>query len=155
MISEDIYSQIVRLMPIPCVDIVVVDDRGRVLLMKRANEPASGQWWFPGGRIHYLETRLQAAARKLKEECNLAASEVIELGTYDVIVNSPGAENPMHGITTLFCVRITSRNNLKLDFQSSEADWRVPEEWQKLPMHPFVQEGLAAFMRYRRQDGKM
>jgi len=42
LIPKDTYAQIVRLMPIPCVDLLVKDEEGGVLLIKRANEPAKG-----------------------------------------------------------------------------------------------------------------
>ena len=84
MIPDDIYSLIVRSMPISCVDLLVEDQEGKVLLVKRAYEPAKGQWWFPGGRIHYQELRHKAAKRKLKEECGLIAEDFTEIGTYEV-----------------------------------------------------------------------
>ena len=44
---------------------------GKCLLLKRKNEPAKGQYWFPGGRIYKMETIKDAALRKAKEEVNL------------------------------------------------------------------------------------
>ena len=142
MIPEDIYSQIVHQMPIPCVDILVEDDQGRVLLIKRADEPAKEQWWFPGGRVHYLETRMQAVVRKLREECGLETSQLVEIGTYDVILEIPGEMGPRHGVTTLFHVRVGMHKDFALDFHSSEADWRFPGEWLNEGLHFFVRQGL-------------
>ena len=147
MIPEDIYSQIVCLMPIPCVDILVEDEQGRILLVKRADEPAKGQWWFPGGRIHFLETRIDAATRKLSEECGFDTISLIELGTYDVIVSISGNTGQSHGITTLFCAKYKKGMNLHLDAQSSSADWRLPDEWLKEELYPFVRQSLHVFMR--------
>ena len=145
IISEDLYSQIRRVMPISCVDLVVSDERGCVLLVKRKNEPAKGQWWFPGGRVHYKETRVAAAARKLQEECGLEAVSMEELGTYDVILDMPLNNLPSHGITTLFHIRVRERRTLKLDNQSVTADWRTLQEWQNEGLHPFVQNNLIVF----------
>ena len=144
IIPEAIYSQIVRMMPVPCVDIIVEDERGRVLLIKRADEPAKGQWWFPGGRVHYLETRAQAVVRKMREECGLDPSSLTELGTYDVILDMARDATPRHGITTLFRVIIESQNDLTLDIHSFDADWRPPEEWLSEGLHLFVRESLQA-----------
>ena len=47
-IDKNLYKQIQKVMPIPCVDLVVVNDYGQVLLAKRRNEPAVNEWWFPG-----------------------------------------------------------------------------------------------------------
>ena len=57
-------------MPILCVDLMISFE-GKYLLLKRKNEPAKGQYWFPGGRIYKMETIKEAALRKAKEEVNL------------------------------------------------------------------------------------
>jgi colanic acid biosynthesis protein WcaH len=146
IIDEPLYRQILRVMPIPSVDLIVEDENQRVLLAKRANEPARGMWWFPGGRVHFLETRLLAAERKLKEECGLLPEKIIELGTFDVIVEkSDDPDAKFHGITTLFHVKVSGRTNYTLDAQNSEADWRLPDEWLKFDLPRFVQESLLRF----------
>jgi len=145
-IDNDLYDQILRVMPIPSVDLIVVDDAGRVLLAKRTNEPGKGYWWFPGGRVHFLETRLEASRRKLKEECGLEAEQIVEIGTYDVIVERSDHTEKLHGITTLFYAMVGMQVNYILDSQNSEADWRLPHEWLRLDLHPFVQNGLKIFI---------
>ena len=47
---------------IPCVGGVVVHD-GRLLVVRRANEPGAGQWSIPGGRVEPGETHAQACVR--------------------------------------------------------------------------------------------
>jgi colanic acid biosynthesis protein WcaH len=141
-IPENIYAQIVHLMPIPCVDLLVEDLEGRILLIKRANDPAKGQWWFPGGRVHYLETRMQAAERKLKEECGLEAFQIKEMGTYDVILDMPGDEKQRHGITTIFHIRIKEFQDVILDAQSLTAERHFRDEWLKMNLHQFVRENI-------------
>ncbi len=141
-IPEDIYAQIVHLMPIPCVDLLVEDLEGRILLIKRANDPAKGQWWFPGGRVHYLETRMQAAERKLKEECGLEVFQIKEMGTYDVILDMPGDEKQRHGITTIFHIRIKEFGDVILDTHSLTAERHFRDEWLKMNLHQFVRENI-------------
>lgn len=147
MIPENLYSQIVRLMPIACVDILVEDNDGKVLLIKRANEPARDQWWFPGGRIHYQELRSQAAVRKLKEECGLTAAHITEIGTYDVILQMPGSDYPKHGITTLFHAIVKDHPVMTLDDHVLTADWILPNEWLEQGVHDFVRHGLNILQR--------
>lgn len=131
-------------MPIPCVDLLVEDENGRILMIKRANEPAKGQWWFPGGRVHFLETREQAAKRKLKEECGLEPFQMKEMGTDDVMLDMPDDANPRHGITTLFYIRVR-KGDVILDSQSHDSDWRTPDEWLSEPLHFFIREILKAY----------
>src|SRR5215211_4841334 len=149
MIDERLYQQIIHLMPISCVDIVVVNDYGQVLLAKRNNEPARGKWWFPGGRVHYLETRMDAALRKLKEECGLKSDELVELGTFDVIVERSDNGSKLHGITTLYYAKVSQYQTFTLDSQNSEAEWHLPLEWQTLELHPFIQHSLDTFIKYQ------
>lgn len=128
-------------MPIPCVDLLVVDDAGGVLLLLRRNEPAAGQWWFPGGRIFFGELRRDAAKRKLEEECGLSSTQFEEIGTFDLLLDS-GPNQRFHAITTLFRVQIPSRHNIRLDAQSSEASWLTPQKWLTHGLHSFVHKRL-------------
>ena len=146
MIPQNLYEQILKVLPIPAVDLIVENEQGKLLLVRRVNEPAKGQWWFPGGRVHFMEAREDAAKRKLMEECGLKAEKVIEAGTFDVIVErSDVVSVKLHGITTLFHVQVGSQVDFVLDEQNSEADWRLPEEWLQLDLHPFVHNSLLVY----------
>ena len=136
-IQKDLYNKILQSMPIPCVDLLVLDQQGYIMLIKRSNEPVAGQWWFPGGRVHYKETRIMAAVRKLKQECGLEAVRVQEANTYDVILDMPGGF-PRHGITTIFHMEVSRRGAVRLDNQSIEADWRPLQIWLEETLHSFV-----------------
>ncbi len=142
-IDAPLYDQIKRQMPIPCVDLLIHTPCSSILLLKRKNEPASGQWWLPGGRIHYLESRREAATRKLCEECGIMAhpTDFYEIGTFDVILEDQKLGYQIHGITTLFQIQV-SQTHVTIDLQSSEALWKQPEEWFQEPLHPFVHFAL-------------
>jgi colanic acid biosynthesis protein WcaH len=141
------------MMPIPCVDLLVFSDNC-VLLVKRANEPARGQWWFPGGRVHHLEAREKAVARKLREECGIGHTSMHEAGTYDVFLSKTEASSSStrcsHAITTLYYVEAESNQSVVLDAQSQTSKWLPCEAWLRQPLNAFVQEHIRRFHTRRR-----
>ena len=70
--------------PVVGVGAVVVKD-GRVLLVRRANEPSRGRWSIPGGTVELGETLAQAAAREVREECQVEVDVGPLLSTFDLI----------------------------------------------------------------------
>lgn len=72
-----------------CAGAVVRDAEGRVLLVRRANEPSRGLWSIPGGRVEDGETPREAAAREVREETGLVVEvgeliATVDLGPYVV-----------------------------------------------------------------------
>lgn len=66
--------------PLVGVGAVVVDE-GRVLLIRRGNEPMKGHWSLPGGMLELGESLTNGVAREVREETGLSVEpvELIEL----------------------------------------------------------------------------
>ena len=141
-IKEDLYQQMKKCFPLPCVDIVVVNSSNEVLLLKRLNEPEKGEWWFPGGRVLHGETRKQAAIRKLEVECGINDPKSCkELKTHDLFLMNKSEKYLSHAITTVFKFEV-NKDEVKLDSHSTEYLW-VPytSKHQKIN-HKFLLEVL-------------
>jgi len=81
-IPDEVWSDIVEHVPIPTVDLLVVTDDS-LLLAKRQNEPAKGEWFVPGGRIQKGECLEEAVHRVAREELGVEVVVENELGAYD------------------------------------------------------------------------
>jgi ADP-ribose pyrophosphatase YjhB (NUDIX family) len=56
---------------VPCVGALAYDGDGRLLLIRRRNDPGSGLWSVPGGRVEPGESDAQAVVREMAEETGL------------------------------------------------------------------------------------
>lgn len=76
------YETIVKHVPVISVDLLV-HHSGGLVLGKRKNAPAEGEWFVPGGSVLKGETRQQAVHRVAKEELGSDVLIDSELGVYD------------------------------------------------------------------------
>lgn len=72
-----------------CVGAIIRDESGRVLLVRRANEPGRGLWSLPGGRVEPGEAEPDAVAREVQEETGLIVRVDgligrVAIGRYDI-----------------------------------------------------------------------
>lgn len=81
---------------------VLVEDSGRVLLVRRAVEPARGAWCLPSGFVECDEHPAQAAARECWEETGLQV-EVTDLLGLDRFADD--ARGP--GVVIFYRARVT------------------------------------------------
>lgn len=55
----------------PCVGGLAYDAHGRLLLIRRGNDPGRGLWSLPGGRVEAGEDDAAAVVREMREETGL------------------------------------------------------------------------------------
>jgi len=138
MIPQDLYNQIISNVPIACVDVAIVHD-GSVLLVKRTDDPAKGQWWLPGGRVLKGEFMRMAALRKAKEEVGIKCVVGPILHTAETIFPDGPCGIPVHSINSCFFMYPMEKVNIKLDNHQSEFKWISKMDDN---LHPYVKRCL-------------
>lgn len=81
-IPQDEWETVVRNVPIVSIDLVVQSADG-IILGERTNEPAKGEWFVPGGRVHKHEKLVDAARRVGREEVGIEPNITERLGAYE------------------------------------------------------------------------
>lgn len=81
-IPQEQWKTIVANVPLVSVDLVIEYDGG-ILLGKRENEPAEGEWFVPGGMVLKNERRTEAVHRVADEELGVSVGIDECLGTYE------------------------------------------------------------------------
>lgn len=130
LIPREKYLDILRQMPIVCVDLIIVN-KDRYLIMKRNNPPAKDQWWFCGGRVLKGESLQGAAIRKAKEETglNVLPRRVVDVNE-TMFSDGPEGIN-VHTINVVYLVHAHD-SCILLDEQHEEHRWvsvdEIPQE---------------------------
>ena len=104
-IDEELYSKFVELMPIACVDVLIHDDAGHILLVKRNQEPAKGKWWIVGVRLLKEASLTEGAVRKAKEEVMLDVKVEKLIGVYDEFFDTSHQGYPTHTVCIAFLAK--------------------------------------------------
>ncbi len=139
MIPQELYTEIKRSFPLSAVELLVCNKNNKVLLVKRTNEPAKGQWWIPGGRVRFAESRLNAVKRLLLEECGIVSDTISVQGIYDYMIKNELENYYQHTITTVYRVQVDN-DSVRTDSQSSDFSWKHPDEWIRLVGHDFLKQ---------------
>ena len=136
-IDQDLYDQILRHMPIACVDVAIVYN-GCVLLVRREDAPAKGEWWVPGGRVLKGETLRETARRKAREEVGLECHVGPIIHTAETIFEDGPRGIPVHSINACFLLYPTHDNTgLSVTLDSHHAVWRWADAVTD-DLHPYV-----------------
>ncbi|MBB6373620.1 mutator protein MutT [Pseudonocardia eucalypti] len=122
---------------IPCVGAVVHDRHGRLLLIRRAQEPGLGLWSLPGGRVEPGETDEQAVIREVHEETGLRVRAGRLLGR----VERPAGNGGVFVIADYFC-EVVGPEEPRGASDASDARWVDAVNYAALPLVPGLTEVL-------------
>jgi len=88
---------------------------GKILLIRRKNEPFKGKWALPGGFVEYGEKVEDAVIREVKEETGLITKIKEIFGIY----SDPNRDPRGHTVTIVFLLNIiTGKLNAEDDADS-------------------------------------
>lgn len=113
------------------VAVALMDDKGRILLQKRAPGRAmAGLWEFPGGKVDQEERPEAALVRELREELGIETAEVdFEAACF---ASAPNGER--HMILLLYLCRHWQGEPRPLD--ATALQWTYPRDMAALEMPP-------------------
>jgi colanic acid biosynthesis protein WcaH len=98
-LSQKAFAALIRNAPLVSIDLIVRNETQQVLLGKRSNAPAKGQWFVPGGRVYKDEPLHQALERVIGEELGVSgASKSAEfLGVFEHLYDDNVLGDPTFG----------------------------------------------------------
>lgn len=118
----------------------LVADADRVLLVRRAKEPAAGKWSLPGGHVLLGETLADAVRRELREETALIATEVGDLLEVDELVR-PTAR--LHYLIHVYRVHVDASVPPHAGDDAADARWADAADLAELETTFGLREFLA------------
>lgn len=108
---------------------------GKVLLARRAREPAFGLFTLPGGRVEFGETLEQAVLREVREETALTIALAGTAGYHEAISRGDAGAPRHHYVIVAFAARWLA-GEPALDAEHDACCWVAPDKVSELPTTP-------------------
>lgn len=118
----------------PCVGGVILDEQGRVLLVKHVPEKKgfwSGKYICPGGRLEYGETLDDGVRREIREETGLEIRILRWLAPLERIIQNPDGSIADH-VIYLDVLAQLDKGKFTPSSDVGEGDWFSPQELQSI-----------------------
>jgi 8-oxo-dGTP diphosphatase len=130
-------------------DCVIHDKDGRVLLIRRKNEPFAGSYALPGGFVDIGETVEAGCRREVLEEAGIEVGELRLVGVY----SDPGRDPRGHTVSIAYLVLLPSALAPRAGSDAEAAEW--VKDWRKLKLafdHAQILDDAEKLARRRPQD---
>ena len=113
--------------PLLATDAVVIDPRGRLLLIKRKFPPFQGMYALPGGFVDVGETLEEACRRELLEETGVKAGRLQLVGVY----SDPKRDPRRHAVSVVYLTRVRS-SKAEAGDDAAAVEWVA--DWRRLDL---------------------
>ena len=123
---------------VPCVGALVLDDAGRLLLVRRAREPSRGLWSLPGGRVEPGEADADAVAREVLEETGLRVHVGALLGS----VRIPAGDAVVYAVSDYRCTLAVPGQQTRAGDDADDVLFADAATLEALPCTPLLLETL-------------
>jgi 8-oxo-dGTP diphosphatase len=114
--------------PLLTTDCVICDRDGRVLLIRRRNQPFKGAYALPGGFVDVGETVEAACRREVLEEAGVKVSEFQLVGVY----SDPGRDPRGHTVSVAYLARLPDAPSPQAGSDAEAAEW--VKNWRDLDL---------------------
>jgi ADP-ribose pyrophosphatase YjhB (NUDIX family) len=121
----------------------IIEDRGRVLLVERGQEPLKGVWSLPGGAVEVGERLKDAIRREVREETGLEIEPVSIAEVFERIMPDAAGRAEYHYVLIDYFCKVTG-GELRASSDASRALW-VPRE--ELPAYRITEGTLEVILR--------
>lgn len=141
-VPEETFGDCLAHLPQVCVEVVVAHDGG-IVLARRTNEPAAGEWFWPGGRLYKGERLTEAAERIAKEELGLSVTVERQLGVHAHFWDTASVDgaDSRHTVNVVFLV--SPADDLAITLDSQHDEWRLVDSVDE-SHHEYVREYVDA-----------
>lgn len=121
----------------------------KILLIKKARGPYTGQWDLPGGKFEFGETPVETLNREVMEETGLtiSSSKLLDVLSNTVTyTNLSGEEETLHHIGIVYLIKVQDNDSkLKIDADGEDslgAKWLTISDIKKDSLSPFAKQSL-------------
>jgi len=114
--------------PLLTTDCVIFDRDGRVLLIRRKNEPFKGAYALPGGFVDVGERVEAACRREVLEETGLKVGELHLVGIY----SDPGRDPRGHTVSIAYLSQLAEAPTPTAGSDAEAAQW--VKDWRSLDL---------------------
>lgn len=114
--------------PVLTTDCVIHDQDGRVLLIRRKNEPFRGSYALPGGFVDIGETVEAGCRREVLEEAGIEVGELRLVGVY----SDPRRDPRGHTVSIAYLALLPSALAPRAGSDAEAAEW--VKDWRNLKL---------------------